>query len=71
MLRPLECLYLALGVGILVRGTVDHGLTVPELGAALFLLGLIPVTRADRAEMDSPAGFIRKALIAYLTRENK
>ena len=68
MLRPLEALYLVLGVGILVHGVADHGLTVTELGATLFLLGMIPASRADRAKMDSPAGFIRTAIIAYLSR---
>lgn len=71
MLRPLECLYLALGVGILIHGSLDHGLTVPELGAALFLLGLIPVNRADRATHDSPEGFIRTAILTWLRKDDK
>ena len=38
----------AVGVLILLRGVIDHTLTVVEVGAALALLGLVPVTAADR-----------------------
>ena len=36
----------AVGVLILLRGVIDHTLTVVEVGAALALL--VPVTAADR-----------------------
>lgn len=70
-MRPLEVLYLCLGVAIIAHGSLDHRLTVTELGAGLFFIGLVPVTRADRKAMDSPAGFIRKALLAWLERGEK
>lgn len=68
-LRPLEWIYLIVGIGIILHGSIDHQLTIPELGAALFFIGLVPVSRADRRSMDSPGGFIRKAIIAWLTKE--
>ena len=71
MLRPLEALYLVLGCGIIVHGVLTQTLTVTTLGAGMFFIGLVPVTRADRAEMDSPGGFIRKALLVYLTKGQK
>lgn len=67
-MRPLEAVYLILAIGIIVRGTIDHGLTIQEAGVALFLFGLVPVTRADRMTHDSPEGFIRTALLAWLTK---
>lgn len=70
-MRPLEVIYLIVGVGIVVRGTLDHGLTFPELGAALFFIGLVPVTRADRKDLDSPAGFARTLLLQWLNGVEK
>ncbi len=71
MLRPLEFVYLVMGLGIIGHGVLTQTLTVTSLGAGMFFIGLVPVTRADRADMESPAGFIRKALIAYLTKGQK
>ncbi len=52
-MKPVELLYLVVGLGILIRGTIDHGLTPTELGAAAFILGLIPVTRADNVDQEN------------------
>lgn len=68
MLRPLEAIYLISGMAIIFHGVFTQTLTVTSLGAGMFFIGLVPVTRADRAEMDTPAGFIRKALLAYLSK---
>lgn len=67
-MRPLEVIYLIAGMTIIFHGVLTQTLTVTTLGAGMFFIGLVPVTRADRAEMDTPAGFIRKALLAYLSK---
>lgn len=69
-LRPLEWFYLILGTAIILYGTYDHSLTIQELGAALFFFGMVPVSRADRAELGSPGGFIRTMLISWLQKGN-
>jgi hypothetical protein len=69
-MRPVEALYLLVGLGIVLHGVYDHGLTVVELGAGMFFIGLVPVSRADRKAMDSPMGFARKALLAWLESGN-
>lgn len=68
-MTKLELVYLIAGLGIAVRGTLDHGLTVPELGAAMFFIGLVPVNKADRKAMGSPAGFARKAFLTWLQKD--
>ena len=71
-MRPLEVLYLVIGVGIVVRGTIDHGLTPEELGASLFFLGLVPVSRADRdPDAAPPTETLRKTLVGWLSRDGE
>lgn len=64
-MKPLEALYLVVGVGIIVRGTIDHGLTPTELGAGMFFVGLVPVSRADKRASGKRAG-IRQAIVKWL-----
>ena len=70
MLRPLELLYLALGVGIIVHGVLTRTMTVTTLGAGMFFIGLVPVTRADRSKKDTPGNALRGAVLAWLTKED-
>lgn len=67
-MTTVERLYLLVGLGIVIYGTITHGLTVTELGAAMFFIGLVPVSKADRTEMGSPASFARKLLLKWLER---
>lgn len=67
-MKPLEILYLIIGIGIVVHGSIDHGLTPTELGAALFFLGLVPVTRADRKDVDNNRNSLRQAVLKWLSR---
>lgn len=53
-MKPIEYVYLAVGLGIIVHGSIDHMLTVQELGAGMFFIGLIPVSRTDRGERPLP-----------------
>jgi hypothetical protein len=67
-MRPLEAVYLIVGVGIIVRGTIDHGLTPTELGAALFFIGLVPVGRRDRASREGRASGLSDRVASTLRR---
>lgn len=67
-MRRIDVLYLALGVGIIVRGTFDHGLTVQELGAAMFLIGLVPATKADRHHKQRVSPEIERKVVDWLSR---
>ena len=67
-MRPLEAIYLLIGVGIIVRGTIDHGLTTTELGAALFFLGLVPVSKVDKEHQRMIDGDVEKRLLDWLLR---
>ena len=51
-LTPLEWLYLVVGIGIIVLGVIEHDLTPTELGAGMFFIGLLPVTRVDKAHAE-------------------
>lgn len=66
-MKPLEILYLVVGLGIIIHGSIDHGLTPTELGAALFFIGLVPVTRADRKGTDNEET-LRKAILRWLSK---
>lgn len=68
MLRPLETAYLVIGVGIIVRGTVDHSLTPTELGAALFFIGLVPVSKVDKEHQRMIDADVEKRLLDWLLR---
>ena len=67
-MKPLEVVYLIVGLGIMIRGTIDHGLTPTELGAGMFLIGLIPVSRADKRGTHKESDTLRSALIRWLER---
>ena len=67
-MKPLDVLYLVVGVGIIVRGVADHGLTTTELAAALALIGLVPVTRVDREHRRMIDVDVEKKLLDWLLR---
>jgi hypothetical protein len=67
--KPIEVLFLILGVGIIVRGVIDHGLTATELGAGMFFVGLVPVRRADKANGGNGNGEgLAKVILAWIKR---
>ena len=48
----LELVYFIAAFAILARGTIDGGITTQEAGLVMFLLGLVPVRRADKRKKD-------------------
>ena len=62
----LELIYLIVGLGIVIHGVIDHGLTAIELGAAMFFIGLVPVTRADKKHAEGESKTVRDYLLALL-----
>ena len=68
MLRPLETAYLVIGVGIIVRGSIDHSLTTTELAAALFFIGLTPVSKVDKEHQRMIDTDVEKKLLDWLLR---
>jgi hypothetical protein len=65
-MKPLEILYLCLGVGIIVHGVITQTLTMTSLGAGMFFIGLVPVSRKDRNAQGT--GDVREAVIKWLTK---
>ena len=47
-LSNIELAYLVAAFAILARGSLDGGITTQEAGIVMFLIGLIPVRRADK-----------------------
>jgi hypothetical protein len=47
-LTSIELAYLVAAFAVLTRGTLDGGITTQEAGIVAFLIGLIPVRRADK-----------------------
>lgn len=52
-LTLIEYGYLISALVVLIRGTLDGGITTQEAGIIMFLLGLIPVRRADKKRVEN------------------
>lgn len=69
-MRPLEIVYLLLAVGVVIYAEgFKGGLDVQDVGLVMFLLGLIPVTRADATDVGSPSGELRRLIVRWLAKE--
>jgi hypothetical protein len=63
-----EVLYLIVGIGIIVHGVLTQTLTPLSLGAGMFFVGLVPVTRADRNGIRPPTSVLGELLISILAK---